>query len=671
MPIFKRFTRHHGFSLIAVMISAVIGVFLLLSMTQLIAVSRQSYNAGTEIARMNDNARFAINYLTNQVSLAAQNFYGGGTGGVWPNGGVSYPGTYPYAAGNYTLSAMYIPGFQSIGCRGSSTAWASPFSNNSTDSSTYFTNFIPATAVKVGRPDICAFGSGYFSTDYGSTPGLRFFFMGTERFGNIKCTTQTVSALGMQRSLFYSPNNTTTNLDCYGGYAYSPTGSGHGPTSCCQTASPYQNCTLLGNINTYNCGGCEGNPSSIGSADGLHAGWIYERVIPHIQPASSSFTGTTEGSGTTNGLQNSDTLTIAFSNKSGSSMSDCTNGTIPSATGTDLGQLAYSTFTIGLWNNTAATDATCTSLSTTCIPNLQCQPQIANISSTGTTSGNTLPIIEGIEYMRIMLGEDVLGERDLYGSKATSPSRWVDTANTTTDYTNVVAVRIAIVVRSTNPFLAKASQPTLFLMRGASGNALTYTPSAADQYMRKVFVFTIPLTNFTHRDYPEPTDYSSLSPTGSIINAPNTYPYPATQTYSGTYNGYSTPYNYTNGMDYERHCVGMTATQLASYPPNGGINNSTGIAGGFVIKIGGVRTKYLDSNNGNAQQYLSSGDRCCAMNVSPPTEADNLYWYTGSGANTGFQCRVYYNISAGASNGCEVHRTFTNNYPCKYFWTIP
>jgi hypothetical protein len=657
----KRFIRGHGFSLIAVMISAGIGVFLLLSMTQLIAVSRQNYNSNTEIARMYDNARFAINYLTSQVSLAAQSFYGSGSSGVWPNAGDSLnstgsgklPGTYPYATGSNSTFPMYIPGYQSLGCRGSTSSWASPITNISTDNSTSFSNFIPANSRYSGRPDTCAFNSGQFPAYYGATPGLRFFYIGTESFGNIKCTNQTSSALGMQRSLFLNPNNESFNrTDCTGGYSATV-----GPLACCSTG--YFGCTLLGNTQTYNCGGSEGTFSG-DSGSGLHAAWIYERVIPHIQPANASFTGTTLGSGTTNGLQNSDTLTIAFSNKSGASINNCTNGTVPSATGTDLGQLAYSTFTIGLWNNTAATDATCTPLSSSCLPNLQCKPQLANISSTGTTSGTTLPIIEGIEYMKIMLGEDVFGERDLYGSKATSPSRWVDPSNTSIDYTNVVAVRIAIVVRSTNAFLSKASQPTLFLMRGASGVALTYTPSSADNYMRKVFVFTIPLTNFSHRDYPEPTDYASSTPNGKIINAPNVYPAPANQTYSGTYNGYSTPYNYTYGMDYERHCVGTN-----SYTPNGG-NSTTGIANAFVIKIGGVRTQSLDGNNGYSQQLLQSGDRCCASNVS---ESDNVYQYTGSGASSAFQCRLFRNLTG--SNACESDRAFSNNYKCKYFWTVP
>jgi hypothetical protein len=650
---------HRGFSLIAVMISAGIGVFLLLSMTQLIAISRQSYNQSNEIARMNDNARFAINYLTNQVSQAAKSFYGSGTSGVWPNAGDSVnstgvgklPGTYPYSTGTYGTFPMYIPGFQSIGCRGSNSGWASPFSNSGADTNTTFANFIPANSRYSGRPDACAMNSSQFPAYFGATPGLRFFFIGQESFGNIKCTNQTSAALGMQRSLFFNPNNESFNrANCSGGYSTTP-----GPIACCRTG--HMSCTLLGGAATYNCGGSE-------NAGGLYAGWIYERVIPHVQPASASFTGTTRGSGTTNGLQNSDTLTIAFSNKSGSTMNNCTNGTIPSATGTDLGQLAYSTFTIGLWNNTAATDATCTSLSSTCLPNLQCRPQLANISSTGTTSGNTLPIVEGIEYMKIMLGEDLFGERDLYGSKATSPSRWVDTANTSVDYTNVVAVRIALVVRSANPILAKASQPTLFLMRGASGNALTYTPSSADKYMRKVFVFTIPFTNFTHRDYPQPTDNAS-SPTGSIINAPNVYPAPANKTYSGTYNGYSTPYNYQYGVDYERHCVGTN-----SYAPAGGNNTTSGIANAFVIKIGGVRTKWLDSNNGNTQQLLQSGDRCCASNVA---SGDNLYQYSGNASSSAFQCRVFKNLSnySPGGNSCEADRSFSNNVACKYFWTVP
>ena len=660
MKMLRQYMQQKGFSLVAVMISAGIGVFLLLSMSQLIAVSRQSYNSNVEVARLYDNARYAINYLTNQISLAGQNFYSSsGTGGVWPNAGSPIPGSFPYATGNYGTFGMYIPGYQSIGCRGSTASWASPFSN-SPPFTTTFGDFTSSGSQFAGRPDFAAYSSSYFPSVYGATPGIRFFYIATNSFGYIVYVPQVVGALGMQRSIFIA-NSSYNRTDCTNGYGYQP--SGTQASACCRTGSTSINCSsLLGGTQTYNCGGSEGNFSG-DTGNGLHAAWIYERVIPHIQPPSASFTGTASGSGTTNGLQNSDTLTIAFSNKSGASMNNCTNGTIPSATGTDLGQLAYSTFAVGLWNNTAASDATCSPLSDTCLPNLQCKPQLANISGTGTTSGNTLPIVEGVEYMKILIGEDDFGERDLYGSKATSPSRWTDPGNFSIDWTNVVAIRIALVIRSTKPILSKATQPTLFLMRGSNGNALTYTPSAADKYLREVFVFTIPLTNFTHRDYAKPTD-DGAAPSGKIINEPNVYPYPATKRYSGTYNGRSTPYNYTNGVDYERHCVGTN-----SYTPYGGKNTAIGInANGYVIKMGGIRTQSIDgnANNGYSQQLLQSGDRCCARTGSPP---DNNYPYTGTGAGTDFQCRLFRNLIG--SNACETDRTFTTNGSCKYFWTVP
>jgi hypothetical protein len=419
----KQFIRSRGFSLIAVMISSGIGVFLLLSMTQLIAVSRQNYNANTEIARMYDNARFAISYLTTQISLSAKSFYASGTSGVWPNGG-SITGSYPYQAGSLSLAGIYIPGYTSIGCRGSDTQWASPFSNSSTPGSNIFGNFLTSGSNLSGRPDAYALNSSAFPSLYGNRPGLRFFYIATRSTGNLTGVSEDISSQ-MQRSLFLSPNNTNTNTDCNNGYG-SAGGGITQATACCQTGT--SNCTLLNGTATYACGGSEGSGGG-GSGTGLHAGWIYERVLPHIQPPATFSSGTTVGSGALNGLQNSDILTIAFSNKSGATINDCTNGTIASATGTDLGQLAYSTFAVSLWNSGASTDATCTSLSSTCLPNLQCTPITANIGATGISSGNTLPIIEGVEYMKVLLGEDDFGERDLQGNKATSPSRWINANN--------------------------------------------------------------------------------------------------------------------------------------------------------------------------------------------------------------------------------------------------
>lgn len=665
---FRQLTKHYGFSLIAMMISAGIGVFLLLSMMQLIATSRQSYNMNNEIARMHDNARFAINYLTNQISRAGTayssstsgvGFYTATTGDVWPNASTINYADLPN--GGSRGAAMYIPGYAYLGCRGRTFTGGSAVTaaNNPLFSSANggFQAFGTSGVSYTGRPDSCAVDSSNFPSLLSSYPTLRFIAMASSSNGNIACLSHPTNNTTRQLLRSTIISNTGTGNACYGGCSLTA-----GSSSCCVTGYG-PSCSALGGGVTYNCGGTEGGSTTrclttniAGTTGVTNSAMIYERLTPVAEDSGST------------GTNSSSSLSIYYTNKSSSTtVPNCTNGSVPAAwSGANVGVVAKSTFTIGLWNNTAASDATCATQSSNCIPNLQCTPEYATYTNTtGYTAQTTLPIIEGIEYMKVMVGEDNFGERDYTGNKATSPSRWVELGNSSVDATNIVAIRVGIVVRSANPVLAKASQPTLFVMRSWSGTAATFTPSVADKYLRKVFVFTIPLSNFTHRDYFQPTISGSPS---STISAPNVYPSPATKTYSGTYNGYSTPYNYTNGVDYERHCVGMTAAQIASYPPNGTQSPSTGIAGGFVIKVGGVRTRWLDGENGT-QQYLRSGDRCCASDV---VETDNLYRYTGSGASSAFQCRVFVNLSPNSSNSCEADRTLLpSNSKCKYFWTVP
>lgn len=62
--------RGHGFSLVEVMVAMVLGVFLILGVTQIVSVSRGLYQSNAAIARMQENGRFALSVLTRNIRMA-------------------------------------------------------------------------------------------------------------------------------------------------------------------------------------------------------------------------------------------------------------------------------------------------------------------------------------------------------------------------------------------------------------------------------------------------------------------------------------------------------------------------------------------------------------------------------------------------------------------------
>lgn len=106
-------------------------------------------------------------------------------------------------------------------------------------------------------------------------------------------------------------------------------------------------------------------------------------------------------------------------------------------------------------------------------------------------------ITRNIEYMAVMLGESDLSSTVNSSYSAPQINRYVrpDTANLY-EY-RVSAIRVALVVRSTDQILdAVPASTDITLMYGNNGDPLIYT-APSDQYMRKVFTTTIYLKNYT------------------------------------------------------------------------------------------------------------------------------------------------------------------------------
>ena len=94
--------------------------------------------------------------------------------------------------------------------------------------------------------------------------------------------------------------------------------------------------------------------------------------------------------------------------------------------------------------------------------------------------GNNVELVEGVEDMQILYGIDTdLADPDAY------PNQYV-TSDNVPDFTNVVAVRIMLLVRSIDDFVAEDPQTYTF-------NNITTTPG--DRRIRQVFTTTVALRN--------------------------------------------------------------------------------------------------------------------------------------------------------------------------------
>ncbi len=101
-----------------------------------------------------------------------------------------------------------------------------------------------------------------------------------------------------------------------------------------------------------------------------------------------------------------------------------------------------------------------------------------NTEFTGADANDAL--IEGIENMQILYGEDTDGD--------STPNRYVAAGTVGLNMDDVVSVRISLLIRSIDNNLTPA--PTAYVFNGIST-----TPAAGDRRLRRVFTSTIVLRN--------------------------------------------------------------------------------------------------------------------------------------------------------------------------------
>ena len=115
---------------------------------------------------------------------------------------------------------------------------------------------------------------------------------------------------------------------------------------------------------------------------------------------------------------------------------------------------------------------------TTGTPNLYRQDGLNTV--TGVLNG-AVPLIDGVEMMQVQYGI----ETDTNPDK--TPNMYVN-AGSVTNWTKVVTMRIALLMRTINPIANSATAQSYTLL-----DAAAYTPT--DRYLRRVFTTTITLRN--------------------------------------------------------------------------------------------------------------------------------------------------------------------------------
>jgi len=112
----------------------------------------------------------------------------------------------------------------------------------------------------------------------------------------------------------------------------------------------------------------------------------------------------------------------------------------------------------------------------------------AELNSTGAVVGNLEEVVEGVESMQILYGENL--DDDNFRSADTYV-----TADNVQVWENVVSVRISLLMQSVNDNLSQGVLPYVF--NGVTYNGLEENPSASDNRLRRVFSRTISLRNRT------------------------------------------------------------------------------------------------------------------------------------------------------------------------------
>tara|TARA_Y100001934_G_scaffold181109_1_gene214259 strand:- start:3990 stop:5024 length:1035 start_codon:yes stop_codon:yes gene_type:complete len=113
--------------------------------------------------------------------------------------------------------------------------------------------------------------------------------------------------------------------------------------------------------------------------------------------------------------------------------------------------------------------------------------RLVNPAPGQTCASNGDELLEGVENMQIVYGEDTDADADGANGDGTA-NRYVAFGASGLDIDRIVSVRISVLVRSINNNLTTEPSPYTF-------NGITVTPGSADKYLRKVFTTTITLRN--------------------------------------------------------------------------------------------------------------------------------------------------------------------------------
>ena len=113
--------------------------------------------------------------------------------------------------------------------------------------------------------------------------------------------------------------------------------------------------------------------------------------------------------------------------------------------------------------------------------------RIVNPTPGQTCASNGDELLEGIENMQILYGEDTDADADGANGDGTA-NRYVAFGASGLDIDRIVSVRISLLARSLNNNLTTAPSPYTF-------NGIAVTPASTDKYLRKVFTTTITLRN--------------------------------------------------------------------------------------------------------------------------------------------------------------------------------
>ena len=179
-------------------------------------------------------------------------------------------------------------------------------------------------------------------------------------------------------------------------------------------------------------------------------------------------------------------------------ISDCNNGDIFQVTGISGTSLAHAA---GTNTNTSANLSKAyasgsrvyqAQQSTFCIapgadPSQPSLRRLINPTSGQTCASNGDELIEGVENLQILYGEDTDADSEGANGDGTA-NRYVPIGTASLDIDRVVSVRLSLLARSLNNNLTTEPSPYTF-------NGTAVTPGATDKYLRKVFTTTITLRN--------------------------------------------------------------------------------------------------------------------------------------------------------------------------------